>query len=102
MRRSKSPRTPKAEFVKRLTGWRGDARLFRVSPPVRFTDLEDRVRETSYVVVSATFAPFTGPETYIFPADERGEVLDWIELEGSFRGGLDHEKALSNAGYTTE
>ena len=38
-------------------------------------------------------------ETYIFPADEDGNVLDWGELEGSYRGGMDHEEALHNAGY---
>lgn len=42
---------------------------------------------------------FSGPETYIFPANEDGKVVHWAELEGSFRGGLDHERALRNAGF---
>lgn len=48
----------------------------------------------SIVVVSAVNAPFSGPETYIFPGDEDGKVTDWGELDGSYRGGLDHEEAL--------
>lgn len=54
----------------------------------------------SYVIVSATVVPHSGPETYIFGADESGEVVDWMELDGSFRGECDHEQALANAGYS--
>ena len=83
-----------ATMVKKLGGtWTGDARLYRLTPP-----LDD----AAYVVVSATNAMFTGPETYIFPADASGEVIDWLELRGSFRGGLDHAEALSGAGYVIE
>ena len=32
-------------------------------------------------------------------ADERGNVLDWGELPGSFQGYVDHEEALNCAGY---
>jgi hypothetical protein len=54
-----------------------------------------------YVRVSAVIAPFSGPETYLFPADSDGEVTDWGELEGSYRGGLDINEALHRAGYDT-
>lgn len=79
-----------AMFVKKLEGFTGDARLYKVSPPLE---------GNAYVVVSATVAAFSGAETYIFPGNEKGEVVEWGELEGSFRGALDHEKALANAGY---
>lgn len=52
------------------------------------------------VVVSATNVPYSGPETYIFPGDDTGKITGWGELEGSYKGGLDHTKALENAGYT--
>jgi hypothetical protein len=52
------------------------------------------------VAVSAVVAPFSGPETYIFPCDETGWITAWGELDGSYRGGLDHAAALEAAGYT--
>ena len=55
-----------------------------------------------YVVVSAADVMYSGPETYIFGADENGEVVDWLELPGSFRGKLDHVAALEGAGYEVE
>lgn len=73
----------------------GEMRLYRVDPPMD----DDRGGTTEYVVVSATIAMFSGPETYLFPADADGEITSWGELEGSFRGALDHEAALQNAGY---
>jgi hypothetical protein len=54
---------------------------------------------TNYVVISAVNAMFSGPETYIFPASSNGEVIDWCELDGSYKGGLDHVQALRQAGY---
>lgn len=53
----------------------------------------------TFVVVSAAFVPYTGPETYIFPSDSRGVITSWGEMKGSYRGGLSHEKALTRAGY---
>jgi hypothetical protein len=85
---------PDTEALKAATG---SMRLYRLDPPLRDEYAENGPFE--YVVVSATNAYMTGPETYIFPADEKGEITSWGELEGSFRGSLDHEKALRNAGY---
>ena len=80
-----------AIFVKSLIGFSGEARLYRCDPPMEGHE---------YVVVSATGTFYgVGPETYIFPGDANGEVTDWGELDGSFRGGFNHEQALSNAGY---
>lgn len=77
----------------------GKAWHFRLDPPLVGYD-DDGPYE--YVVVSATHAMFTGPETYIFPADEKGEVTGWGELPGSYKGGLNYKEALRGAGYDVE
>ena len=99
---------PTAHFVKKLGGnFTGDARLYRLDPPM---DLHDDWQEpekvtgvAEYVVVSATVVPFgfrgPEPETYIFPGTPEGQVADWGELRGSYKGGLDHAEALKGAGY---
>jgi hypothetical protein len=79
-----------ATFVKNLTGWDGDARLYKCEPPLDGHD---------HVIVSAVVALFSGPETYIFPSNAQGEPKDYGELTGSFRGALDHAEALRGAGY---
>ena len=76
--------------MKRLDRFKGYARLYRVNPPLDGHE---------YVIVSATVVPWSGPETYIFAADVSGAVTSWDELDGSYRGGLSHTKALQNAGY---
>jgi hypothetical protein len=85
-----------ATFVKKVNGT-GDGRVYRLNPPI---DAEGGASE--YVWVSATVVPFSGPETYIFPCDADGNVTDWLELDGSYRGGLSHADALQNAGYEIE
>jgi len=85
----------KARLVKKnLHNWNGDASLYRLDPP-----MEDQGRKIEFVVVSAVNALYSGPETYVFEADEKGTVSNWGELDGSFRGSLDHAEALGNAGY---
>lgn len=66
------------------------AALYKLAPPLDGNE---------FVIVSAAEVPYTGPETYIFPASEDGQITDWRELDGSFRGGLDHAEALAGAGY---
>ena len=77
--------------------------LWNVHPPVRYgCDYENDDApegETAYVVTSATNVMFTGTETYIFPCTETGEILDWSELPGSFRGGLNHERAIMDLNH---
>lgn len=92
-----------AKFVARLTGFTGEARLYKLSPPIAQTDFYGtEVAQREYVIVSATVVPFGGPETYIFPATEGGEIADWGELDGSYKGGLDHATALLGAGYEVQ
>ena len=76
--------------------------LYLVQPPMvgeGFTDDEEKPLWT-YVVVSSVDAFGTGDETYIFPANEKGEIVSWLELDGSMCGTLSHTEALANAGYT--
>lgn len=50
--------------------------------------------EGSFYIVSAVTVPYSGPETYIFPADVSGEVTDWsavVELGGT----LNHKEAIA-------
>lgn len=75
----------------------GEMRLYKLDPPMEGDEYTGLIE---YVIVSATVAMFSGAETYIFPADADGEITDWGELDGSFRGALDHEQALHNAGYS--
>ena len=105
-----------ATFVRKLDGWRGDARLYKCDPPMRTGD----GAFTGYVVVSAvdickldiyTVVAFfdalsgtgkPGKETFIFACDADGIVRDNRNLPGSFKGELDHLRALTRAGYVVE
>lgn len=84
----------KATKIKELNNCRPGQQqhLFQMNPPLE---------ENEYVIVSAILLAFdTGvPETYIFGADVDGNIVDWRELEGSFQGAIDIEKAINNAGY---
>lgn len=82
----------------RLPDLRGDARLYRVEPEVAYIAMGGEELLSNYVVVSGVDNIYAC-ETYIFPADARGHVLDWGELPGSFQGYIDHEEALNCAGY---
>lgn len=83
----------------------GDARLYELSEPVEYSSYDfetgeyDRL-DTPHVIVSGVGTMFSGEETYIFPANESGTVLDWGELPGSFQGYIDHAEALAGMGYT--
>lgn len=86
-----------ARLIKNLEDFTGHAALYELSEPLASYDGEKHYK---YVVVSATNVMLSGPETYIFPADEKGEVTEWGELAGSYRGGLSHSEALEGVGYT--
>ncbi|ASZ73371.1 hypothetical protein SEA_LUCKYBARNES_54 [Brevibacterium phage LuckyBarnes] len=76
-----------------------DQRVYRLMPPHVEKDYHGVEHTYDVVIVSAADVPFSGPETYIFPGTADGEVTDYGELEGSYRGGLDHEEALRGMGY---
>jgi len=98
--------TKTATFLRKLDGFKGDARLYRVEPAMKYWKWEGQEREEAeveYIVVSGINGIYrltSDPETFIFPADESGMVVSWGELDGSFRGGVNHEQALANAGYS--
>jgi hypothetical protein len=85
-----------AVFVKDIKDWISNAKLFKLDSKVYY-DKGGKQKQTQYVIVSAVIAE--GPETYIFPADRNGKCLNWGELNGSFKGGLDHKKALNGLGF---
>jgi len=89
-----------ATFVRTIQGFRNRAELFRLSEPVTVAKPGD-TRTTLFVIVSAIAwtADFRVPETFVFPADESGQVIDWDELPGSFRGACDIDRALRAAGF---
>ena len=75
----------------------GYAALYRIFPEVAY-DVDGVMHTTNYVIVSAVHDHLIN-ETFIFPADESGSVIDWGELDGSLRGTTSHQKALEDAGY---
>ena len=93
-----------ATFIRRLDGWCGDARRYRLSQPTTYYRESGKAASTNYVIVSAIELPsaagnYGGCETYIFPASEAGEVLSWGELKGSTKGTIFHEVAIEEAGW---
>lgn len=83
-----------AKFIKdKISEVGAIQRLYKMTPPLEGHE---------YVIVSAVNAMFSGPETFIFPADENGKITNFFELDGSFKGSLEHKEALDNAGYSEE
>ena len=84
-----------AVAVKNIKEALGRACLYRLSEPLSGYE---------YVVVSAAtdskdvYNNSVG-ETFIFGSDECGKIKSFLELPGSYKGGLDHQKALNDAGY---
>lgn len=85
--------------MKTATEVREQRRTSRVGAAWRLYQLSEPLEGHYYVVVSANNVPYSGPETYIFGADSSGDISDWGELHGSFRGDMDHDAALKKAGY---
>jgi hypothetical protein len=54
-------------------------------------------RETNFVILSHVENAMTN-ETFVFPSDEDGEILNWRELEGSTYGKALHSTVLFNLG----
>lgn len=58
-----------------------------------------RIDGYKYVITSVSNVQFTGPETFMFAADENGIIINWSELPGSYRGELNHNKCFENINY---
>ncbi|MDB9247505.1 hypothetical protein PN419_00590 [Halorubrum ezzemoulense] len=82
--------------------FQGEAKHVRLAEPVELERLVgDDTIETADFIVSAARVMFSGPETYVFPADENGEVDEWGEVIGeettiSRKGVLDPEGVAEN------
>lgn len=50
-------------------------------------------------IVTSQYEDTFDMETYIFPSDPEGKIIDWGELPGSYKGGLDHNMCIEKAGY---
>lgn len=88
-----------ATFIRDLprTASGAEQKLYRLSESRKVTDWDPTDGDApsfDHVVTSAVSA-YSGPETYVFPANSDGEIVDWGELDGSFRGSFDHEKAIA-------
>lgn len=84
-----------ATFIKDMTSRTATQKLYRMSPPHEGHE---------HVVSSGVASAFdTGlPETYLFGAEADGKVISYSELDGSFRGSVDHDEAIRSAGYEVE
>ncbi len=91
-----------ATFIKSMNGFNGDARLYKVAPPMSIDSLFDEDdKTTDHIIVSAVYV-LGVPETYIFASNSDGEISNWGELSGSFKGDIDHNEALNRAGYEVQ
>ena len=81
-----------ATAIKNVKESQGKACLYELSEPLGGYE---------YVVVSAVKSRLTDMdgETLIFGSDETGKIKSFLELPGSYNGGMDHQKALNDAGY---
>lgn len=68
--------------------------LFKMEPPLEVS--EGELHE--YVVVSALDDPDGMPGTFVFAANESGEIVNWSELDGT-KGEKDIWAALRHLGY---
>lgn len=84
----------KATFLQDFDGSQAHQKLWKLSEPVKYED----EKVTKYVVTSAVYA-YSGPETYIFACDHKGEIICWSQMDGSFRGEMNHERAIIDAGW---
>jgi hypothetical protein len=72
-----------------LEGFNGHAALYRCDPK----------HEGHEFVVVSSIDNHWGYETYLFPANDKGEVIDWMEMQGSQKGTQSHTVVWTVAGY---
>ncbi len=96
--------TTTATFIRKLHDWESDARLFRLSEPMRvgwapFDEPEPDERPLTHFVIVSAMTAYSGPEVLTFAADSGGNVLSWADGPGSQRGTLSHKAAIRDAGW---
>ena len=74
---------------------------YKLSEPVKYESLHEPNGKTSYIIISQVVSRWA-QETFAFPANENGETINMLELPGSSRIPVPHEKVLENMGYTLE
>jgi hypothetical protein len=90
-----------AQLIKDVShDFQGKALLFELSGYITFRNDKNKKENTPFVIVSQVKNTRWCPdgETYIFPADSKGKVLSWRELQGSTRGEVTPEKVLFELG----
>jgi hypothetical protein len=75
--------------------------VIRELPVVKETGAQQVLvkRNKEYFVVSSVYAMYTGFETLVFPADESGEVTNWVEVAGGH--GVSRDEAIAELGGET-
>jgi len=83
----------RAMFIQRAKIGVGDALLYKLSDPVKVSDIE-----TNTVIISAVTAPVFGEKVTMFPAKDDGTLMSF-EAVAEKMGTLDHEEVLVDLGY---
>lgn len=81
----------------------GAQAIYKFDPPLPTSSYdEDESGTTTYALVSASNVMFSGPEVYLFAYNDPEDFgpVSWMELPGSQKGTLSHEKVISDLGYT--
>ena len=89
---------------KELIGYKGyKVHLYKMEPPVVHQGYDGTGKYTiasyDYVIVSTAIVDMV--ETYVFGADENGNVLNWTEVCG-IRGCVSHKVLLAELGYEVD
>lgn len=80
-----------------LKNFKGTAVLYRLDPPLEYQD-DENTYSFEFVVSSAVVVPITGPETLIFPSNDKGNVAWWTDITGC-RGVYSPSQAIEEEGY---
>ena len=86
-----------------LENFIGHASLYKLSESIEeygYCD-DDAIQLHDYVICSTTHLS-VATETYIFPADEQGNITSWHELEGSKKDCDSHDEVLGDIGYVID
>jgi predicted acetyltransferase len=96
----------KIKKIKTLLNEEDRQQILWETEDIRKYESFDETFVTKFIVSSAVFVEnfFTGekvvPETFLFPANENGQIISFLELRGSLNRVFDHEKAIENVGFT--